>query len=1475
MLRWSLFWLIAAVSMVPAASAQAATGSVGDTTAANFAAGDPGSDTYIAETGDGEVLLRPALGAEFYGSSLPPGWSATTQSGGGITVQGGALSADGAQVASNSLFAPPRSLEFRATFATTPAQSMGFADLSVPDRQRWVRFRKLGAGNDLYASSKIGDRAPVDTLIPGSLIGSPHRFRVVWNMASIDFYVDGALVATHAPAPTLSERVLAADDQLDGTGVIVDWLRMTPFAAAGTFDSHVLDASRRVNWGSFSWNGTTPAGTTLALRARTGDTPTPDGSWSAFAPVSVSGASVGQASRFIQYRAELTSSDPGVTPSLDDVTIDYTDTTADPTVTIDTVSDTLLGPADASTGVTWHASEDGSYSVRVGGTDCATGTAVATGSYTGAPATRTTTVNASDLAEGANTIRVCVTNAAANTGSQTTTVVKDTTAPTVTIDTVSDMLLGPADGSTDVTWHASEDGSYSVRVGVGGWAIPGAPCTTGVEAGSGAYSGAPAQRTTSVGASLATDGLNPIWVCVADAAGNRGEVAVWVVKDVTGPTVTIDAVSDASVGSGDPGTDVQWRSSESGSYSVRVGGTNCTTGTIVASGTYTGWETRQSTTVNAAQLAEGTNTIRICVTDAWGNSGTRTTTVVKNTVAPTVTIDGISDSLLGPADSSTDLTWHASQDGNYSVRVGGTSCTTGTVVASGAYTGAPATRTTTVTVAQLAEGSNTIRVCVTDAAGNVGSQITGVVKDTTAPAVLVDSVSDSLLGGGDVSTNVTWHASENGSYSVRVGGADCASGAAVASGSYTGVPATRTTTVTAAQLAEGSNTIRVCVADAAGNEASQTTTVVKDTTAPAVVIDGVSDALIYSTDSSTDVTWHADVDGPFSVRVGGTSCSTGTAVSAGSYTGAPAARTTTVSAAQLAEGNNTIRVCVTDSAGNEGAQTTSVVKDSTRATHTFTPQADSRVEEANPDSNFGTSTTLRVEGGSALDIESYLRFQVSGVGGIEQVKLRLWVTNGTANGPAAYKTDWGGAETAITWNNRPARTSGATDDKGAIPVDAYVDYDLTPLVTGNGTHSFVLAGTSSDGFNFSSRESSIVSQRPQLIVNSAIQSGPDTQPPTAPTGLTASAPSSGLVNLNWNPSIDNVGVTGYRIFRGGNLLTTVGNVTNYTDSTVQPNTTYQYQVRAIDAATPPNVSNPSNTATVTTPAPAPDPIIMAMGDIACDPTSSSFNNGNGTSTSCRQRYTSDLLVNQPGLSAVIVPGDIQYECAGYQAFLQSYDPSWGRVKGITYPAPGNHEYDTTGGLDCDATGSGQGYFTYFGARAGDPTKGYYSFNLGSWHIAALNSNCAIVSCSATSTQANWLRQDLAANPRTCTLAFWHHPRFTSGTNAPGSTSVRPLYQVLYENKADVLLVGHDHDYERFAPKDPDGAVVSNGVREFVVGVGGRSFHPLTALQPGSEAFQNNTFGVLKMTLRPTSYDWQFVPEAGKTYTDSGTTSCTA
>jgi hypothetical protein len=293
---------------------------------------------------------------------------------------------------------------------------------------------------------------------------------------------------------------------------------------------------------------------------------------------------------------------------------------------------------------------------------------------------------------------------------------------------------------------------------------------------------------------------------------------------------------------------------------------------------------------------------------------------------------------------------------------------------------------------------------------------------------------------------------------------------------------------------------------------------------------------------------------------------------------------------------------------------------------------------------------------------------------------------------------------------------------------------------------------------------------------------------------------------------------------------------------------------------------------------ASDPVIAAAGDIACDPANSVFNSGNGNSNACRQKYTSDLLVNA-GLAAVLPLGDVQYYCGGYQAFLQSYDLSWGRVKSISHPVVGNHEYITSpdsGGAStgCDNTNSGAaGYFNYFGAAAGTTGQGYYSYDIGAWHLVALNSNCGDAGgCSPSSPQGQWLAADLAAHSNFCTLAYWHIPLFSSGGRA--ELNSKDLWQILYNNNVDLILNGHDHIYERFAPQAPNGVVDTlRGMREFIIGSGGANHTSLATIAANSEIRNVDTYGVLKLTLHPTSYDWQFVHEAGKTFTDSGTGTC--
>jgi len=277
------------------------------------------------------------------------------------------------------------------------------------------------------------------------------------------------------------------------------------------------------------------------------------------------------------------------------------------------------------------------------------------------------------------------------------------------------------------------------------------------------------------------------------------------------------------------------------------------------------------------------------------------------------------------------------------------------------------------------------------------------------------------------------------------------------------------------------------------------------------------------------------------------------------------------------------------------------------------------------------------------------------------------------------------------------------------------------------------------------------------------------------------------------------------------------------------------------------------------PTPAPDPVLVGAGDI----------------TSCTQEndvLTASLLdtviFGAPGEAIVFTAGDNVYQSGTSEEYEQCYHPTWGRHRDRTRPAPGNHDY---------GTGNADGYFTYFGGAAGDPALGYYSYDLGAWHIVVLNTSdhCKLIGCLPGSPQEQWLRADLAAHPASCTLAIWHDPLFASGSVHGGSPGVAPFWQALYEYGAEVVVNGHEHNYERFAPQTPSGELDTQyGIRQIIVGTGGESHYRAgDSLLANSEAADDETYGVIKLTLRPTAYDWEFLPEKGGTFRDSGSGAC--
>jgi acid phosphatase type 7 len=286
-------------------------------------------------------------------------------------------------------------------------------------------------------------------------------------------------------------------------------------------------------------------------------------------------------------------------------------------------------------------------------------------------------------------------------------------------------------------------------------------------------------------------------------------------------------------------------------------------------------------------------------------------------------------------------------------------------------------------------------------------------------------------------------------------------------------------------------------------------------------------------------------------------------------------------------------------------------------------------------------------------------------------------------------------------------------------------------------------------------------------------------------------------------------------------------------------------------------SPPSGATTVPAPPPVSGPTLAAAGDIACPA------GLRRTSTQCRQADTANVLAQLR--SDVVAPlGDIQYDRGSLGDWRTgSFVPTWGRFKSRMRPAIGNHEY---------ASGAPDGYRGFFGARAGPRGKYWYSYDLGSWHVVVLNSNCSIVGCRAGGAQERWLRADLSRHRTACTLAYWHHPRFSSGLHGNDRT-VAPLWRALQDAGADLVLSGHDHIYERFSPQTSTGAASAKGMAEFVVGTGGRNNYPIIRVKPHSQVRRSFVYGILELTLGEGRYGWRFVPVKGLTFTDRGVARC--
>ncbi len=518
---------------------------------------------------------------------------------------------------------------------------------------------------------------------------------------------------------------------------------------------------------------------------------------------------------------------------------------------------------------------------------------------------------------------------------------------------------------------------------------------------------------------------------------------------------------------------------------------------------------------------------------------------------------------------------------------------------------------------------------------------------------------------------------------------------------------------------------------------------------------------------------------------------------------------------------------------------------------TLDPIADAQVHSRASTTNYGSVTSFRTRedaNPANSTYRSYLLFDVVGLAAPAQsVRLRLFVTDASTSQQHVFaigNTTW--TEGGITYGNAPPIPVGATPLASftAASTNTYVDIVLPAAsIPRAGRYTFALKSAGTNSLIVASREAA---NRPRLLINGGASG------PAVPVGAFAVAPTSGPAPLQvqFTDQSSN-GPTAWAWD-----FDDPSSGSQNTSTQRNPSHTFagagSYDVRLTPANGAGTGSPVSHRITVTSGGGSGDAVLVGAGDIAdCSRT--------------QDEATATLLDGIAG--TVFTAGDNVYENGTASEFANCYGPSWGRHKARTRPVAGNHEYQTSGA---------SGYYGYFGSAAGAPSKGYYSFDIGAWHAVVLNSNCSQVGgCGATSSQASWLRSDLAANPASCTIAIWHHPRFSSSQASPDGLTA-PLWQILYDAGADLILVGHRHNYERFAPQTPAGAAdPSFGIREFVVGTGGVALVGFSGTMANSQVRNSSTYGVLKLTLRASSYDFSFVHIAGQSFTDSGSASCHA
>jgi hypothetical protein len=909
------------------------------------------------------------------------------------------------------------------------------------------------------------------------------------------------------------------------------------------------------------------------------------------------------------------------------------------------------------------------------------------------------------------------------------------------------------------------------------------------------------------------DGAHAFQVRATDAAGNVGAPATfnWSVN-VSGPSSAITLAPPNPSGS------------TSAVFAFVSGEPGSTFECELDGGGYAACLSPQSYT----GLSEGSHTFRVRALDGQGTPGAPASyTWTIDSTAPTVTINSHPPALSNSANAS--FGFSANEP------VSGFLCQLDS--------NPPAACTSPTNYTGLSDGPHTFQVQATDAAGNTSTpaSYSWTINATAASVTITSAPPDP---SDSTSATFAFVAGEPGStFECELDGDGSGYEDCVSPHTYTG-------------LSEGSHTFRVRALDGQGTPgtpASYTWTI--DTTAPTVTITSHPPAL--STSANASFGFSANEPGSsFLCRL-----DSGTAASCTSpttYTG-------------LSDGSHTFEVQATDPAGNTGAT----------ASYTWTIDSTGpsvTISQKPVDPTSATNATFMFTANEAVT-----GFQCKLDGGSFVACASPRAYSGLTEGAHSFEvraTDTAGNTGAATTYGWTVDTTAPTATIGTRPSDPSPSSTATFTFTANEAGSTFRCDIDDTGAAdcTSPKTYNGLSDIRHTVEVQAVDTAGNIGPAavyswtvdTTPPAITLTTPANGSSTATQKPTF--AGTASTASDASATVTVKIYAGTTATGSPVQTLTTTRggggaYSVKASTALLPAvytarseqadSVGNiglsSANTFTVT------DPIVLAAGDIA------------GCEEGSGEERTAAILDANP--DATVLPlGDTAYANGTPQEFANCYDPSWGRAKARSLPTVGDHEYGTA---------NASGYFNYFNAQlapfgpaATDSTKGYYSYDLGTWHIVQLNSNCNMVGgCGAGSPVEQWLRADLAAHPNVCTLAYWHHPRFSSGSVHGSDIRITAFWQALYDYGVEVVLNGNEHVYERFAPQTPDGQPDAFGVRQFTVGTGGYFHYSFGTILPTSEARSTGTYGVLKLALRSGSYDWEFLPEAGRTYNDSGTGTC--